>query len=61
MNREDDNKQFIENLREFFDELITQEWDTYIDPHWDKTRQVEIEEVLRIIPRPKSILDVGCG
>jgi 2-polyprenyl-3-methyl-5-hydroxy-6-metoxy-1,4-benzoquinol methylase len=52
---------FLEDQRDFFDKLITQDWDTYINRHWDRTRQVEVREILRRIPPPRRVLDVGCG
>ena len=55
------DKGYIEDQREFFDKLITQDWDAYLNPHWDKTRQLEVREILRLVPRCKSVLDVGCG
>lgn len=55
------NKGFIEDQRQFFDQLITQDWDTYINPLWDQTRQIEVQEILKLVPAPKRVLDVGCG
>jgi 2-polyprenyl-3-methyl-5-hydroxy-6-metoxy-1,4-benzoquinol methylase len=59
--QEHGNKGFIEDQREFFDKLITQDWDTYINPHWDQARQLEVKEILRLIHSPRRVLDVGCG
>lgn len=46
--------------RRFFDELITEDWDTYQSPEWDYTRKFEVQEIFRYV-RPERILDVGCG
>ena len=51
---------FLENQREFFDALITEDWDSYASAAWDETRRYEISRLFRLI-RPSSILDVGCG
>jgi SAM-dependent methyltransferase len=59
--QEHGDKGFVEDQREFFDTLITQDWDTYINPHWDRTRRIEVKEILRCIPTPRRVLDVGCG
>jgi 2-polyprenyl-3-methyl-5-hydroxy-6-metoxy-1,4-benzoquinol methylase len=55
------NKGFIEDQREFFNQLITQEWNTYINPNWDNTRKFEVDQILRIVPYPINILNIGCG
>ena len=52
--------QRVEDQRQFFDDLITEEWDSYLNEAWDFTRRFEIERVLRGI-RPSRILDIGCG
>lgn len=46
--------------RAFFDELITEEWDTYHSAEWDELRRYEIELLFDRI-RPQTILDIGCG
>jgi 2-polyprenyl-3-methyl-5-hydroxy-6-metoxy-1,4-benzoquinol methylase len=46
--------------RQFFDELITEEWSSYINASWDYARRFEIAQLLRRI-KPRRILDVGCG
>ncbi len=50
----------VEDQRQFFDDLITEEWDSYINEAWDFTRRFEVQGVLRGI-RPSRILDIGCG
>ena len=55
------HKGFIEDQRQFFDDLITQDWDSYINPLWDLTRQLEVQGILERIPAPARVLDVGCG
>jgi 2-polyprenyl-3-methyl-5-hydroxy-6-metoxy-1,4-benzoquinol methylase len=51
---------YTPDQRRFFDELITEEWDTYLSPAWDFTRQVEVEHLLSLV-KPRRILDIGCG
>ena len=46
--------------RQFFDELITEEWPSYTSEAWDYTRRFEVSSLLRRI-RPRRILDIGCG
>ena len=31
--------EFLDDQRQFFDELITREWDTYQSPDWDRRRR----------------------
>lgn len=50
----------VEDQRQFFDELITQEWDTYHSAAWDYSRRFEVERILRTV-QPHTILDIGCG
>jgi 2-polyprenyl-3-methyl-5-hydroxy-6-metoxy-1,4-benzoquinol methylase len=59
--REHGNKGYIEDQREFFDKLITQDWDTYITPYWDRTRKYEVDQILQRVPSPRTVLDIGCG
>lgn len=51
---------FLADQREFFDELITKEWETYINPDWDRTRRYEVDGLFRLVS-PRTVLDVGCG
>jgi len=50
----------VEDQRQFFDELITQEWDTYHSQAWDYSRRFEVERILQTV-QPRTILDIGCG
>ncbi len=52
---------YIEDQRYFFDSLITKDWETYINPEWDRARQLEVSSILALIPPPKTVLDMGCG
>lgn len=52
--------EFLEDQRQFFDELITEEWQSYIKPDWDTSRHYEIDRLFRHV-QPESVLDVGCG
>jgi SAM-dependent methyltransferase len=46
--------------RQFFDELITEEWASYKSDAWDFSRRFEISRLFRKL-RPARILDIGCG
>jgi 2-polyprenyl-3-methyl-5-hydroxy-6-metoxy-1,4-benzoquinol methylase len=52
--------EFLEDQRQFFDELITREWDTYQNRDWDEIRRFEVNCLFRLVS-PRTILDVGCG
>jgi 2-polyprenyl-3-methyl-5-hydroxy-6-metoxy-1,4-benzoquinol methylase len=52
--------EFMDDQRQFFDELISDEWETYENPEWDKLRQFEVARLFEKV-NPKRILDVGCG
>jgi SAM-dependent methyltransferase len=54
-------KGYLEDQREFFDKLVTQDWEAYQDPYWDRTRALEVRELLQRVPSLRRILDVGCG
>jgi SAM-dependent methyltransferase len=51
---------FLDDQRQFFDELITEEWDTYQSADWDRRRRFEIDCLFERV-QPSRILDVGCG
>lgn len=51
---------FLPDQREFFDELIVNEWETYQSTLWDLARDFEVERLFQRV-RPAKILDVGCG
>ena len=51
---------FLEDQRQFFDELITEEWDTYQSADWDRRRRLEVDSLFRLVT-PRRVLDVGCG
>lgn len=53
-------KQFESDQRRFFDELITEDWETYKSPEWDYTRTFEIEQLFKFV-KPARVLDIGCG
>jgi len=53
-------KQYVSDQREFFDTLITEDWETYKSEEWDEIRRFEIDQLFVRI-QPKTILDVGCG
>ncbi len=51
---------FLEDQREFFDALISEDWETYFSAAWDETRRYEIACLFDKI-RPSTVLDIGCG
>lgn len=51
---------FMEDQRKFFDELITNEWHSYLNPDWDAIRKFEVDRLFERVS-PRRILDVGCG
>jgi 2-polyprenyl-3-methyl-5-hydroxy-6-metoxy-1,4-benzoquinol methylase len=51
---------FMEDQRKFFDELITSEWESYLNPAWDAIRKFEVDRIFERVS-PGHILDVGCG
>ena len=53
-------KQYEPDQTQFFDELISQEWDSYKSADWDATRRTEIELLFKRV-RPRRIMDIGCG
>ena len=60
MSVQDRYKTFLEDQREFFDALVTEDWDTYFSDSWDESRRYEIACLLRKV-QPATILDIGCG
>jgi 2-polyprenyl-3-methyl-5-hydroxy-6-metoxy-1,4-benzoquinol methylase len=57
---QDRYKSFLNDQRQFFDELITEDWETYFSDAWDETRRFEIARLFRAV-KPATILDIGCG
>lgn len=55
------DKGFIEDQRRFFDQLVTEDWDAYRDPVWDRSRRYEVDAIMEIVGQPATVLDVGCG
>jgi SAM-dependent methyltransferase len=52
--------QFLPDQREFFDRLVTDDWETYDNPAWDGQRRREVAAILSRVPA-RRVLDVGCG
>lgn len=52
---------YREDQREFFDELITRDWKSYLDKQWATARNFEVRAVMRRAGVATSVLDVGCG
>ncbi len=53
-------REFMADQRRFFDELITEDWETYASPAWDASRRHELDRIFARV-RPRLILDMGCG
>ena len=51
---------YLADQRSFFDQLITEEWDSYISDQWDVARRYEVKKLFDLV-QPRYILDVGCG
>ena len=60
MSVQDRYKTYLADQREFFDQLITDDWNTYFSDEWDETRRFEIARLFERV-RPLTILDIGCG
>lgn len=54
------HQQRVEDQRQFFDELITEDWDTYKSEAWDFSRRFEVARILQTV-QPARVLDIGCG
>lgn len=53
-------RDFMPDQREFFDALVSEDWDSYSSKEWDETRKYEVAALFDRI-QPASILDIGCG
>ena len=60
MSVHDRNTAFKSDQRQFFDDLITEEWNSYLSADWDSSRRYEIAGMFNLI-QPESVLDIGCG
>ncbi|WP_161539641.1 class I SAM-dependent methyltransferase [Paramagnetospirillum kuznetsovii] len=60
MSVQDEFKEYLQDQRDIFDRMITEDWDTYISPAWDVARKFEVAQVMAGW-QPKLILDIGCG
>ena len=60
MSTHDEYDAYEEDQKEFFNKLITNDWSTYNNKHWDFTRNFEAQKILKET-QPQLILDVGCG
>jgi len=60
MGVQDRYQTFMADQRQFFDELITEDWDSYRSQVWDTIRLYEIKKIFARV-KPATILDVGCG
>ena len=53
--------EFLSDQRQFFDELITEEWQTYFFGGMGCNSTLRNREDFRTFAKPARILDVGCG
>lgn len=53
-------REFMSDQREFFDALISEDWESYNSKEWDETRRYEVARLFDRI-QPSAILDIGCG
>ena len=60
MSVQDRYPDFLKDQRQFFDELIVEDWDTYQSKEWDLARSFEIKKIFKKI-QPVNILNIGCG
>ncbi len=51
---------FVADQREFFDSLITEDWENYFSADWDTSRRYEVAKLFSLI-QPATVLDIGCG
>jgi 2-polyprenyl-3-methyl-5-hydroxy-6-metoxy-1,4-benzoquinol methylase len=51
---------YLGDQRQFFNELITEDWETYKSDDWNYTRSFEVKQLFDRV-QPASILDIGCG
>ena len=54
------HQEFVSDQREFFDSLITEDWNLYFSEDWDISHRYEVTKLFGII-QPESVLDIGCG
>src|SRR3546814_5503301 len=50
----------VQDQLEMFYELITEDWETYLNSDWDQSRRFEVAFLFDQV-RPETVLDVGCG
>ena len=51
---------YLTDQRQFFDDLVTEEWENYHSTDWDATRRFEVQQIFARF-KPTAILDIGCG
>src|SRR3546814_18303278 len=51
---------FVQDQREMFDALITEDWETYLNSDWAQVRRFEVTCLFDHV-RPETVLVVGCG
>lgn len=52
---------YREDQRGFFDELITRDWNSYLDQRWATARTFEVRAIMSRVGVARDVLDVGCG
>lgn len=57
---QDRYQSFLDDQRQFFDDLITEDWHTYFSESWDETRRYEVSQLFSRV-KPTHVLDIGCG
>jgi SAM-dependent methyltransferase len=57
---QDRYREYLSDQRRVFDELITEDWGTYISAEWDAVRRFEVAQLFAQL-HPARILDIGCG
>lgn len=51
---------YMADQRQFFDDLVSEEWDSYLSEAWDAMRRHEVARLFEVV-QPRRILDIGCG
>ena len=60
INTQGRHQDYLDDQREFFDELVTRDWHAYSSAAWDRSRRFEVARLFSRVS-PKTVLDVGCG
>jgi len=52
--------QFLDDQRQYFDELISNEWNSYQNAQWDAVRRFEVDCLFDKVS-PVRVINIGCG